>query len=141
MKLEPYLFFDGRAEEALEFYERGLGATVEGKMRFADSPDPVPTEYLPPGGAQKLMHASLLIEGQRLMLSDGCASDGSGFHGFSLALQYDQEVDARRAFDALCEGGSIQMPIGPTFFSPCYGQVLDRFGVQWMVMVYTADPS
>jgi PhnB protein len=141
MKLEPYLFFDGNAEEALDFYQRSLGATIEGKMRYGESPDPVPAEYLPPGGPQKLLHASLLIQGQRVMLSDGVPIDGGGFRGFALTMQFDQEADARRAFDALSDGGRIVMPMGPTFFSPCFGQLVDRFGVQWMAMVYTTDPA
>jgi PhnB protein len=140
MKLEPYLFFDGDAEDALDFYERCLGATVEGKMRYGESPDPVPVKYLPPGGPQKLLHASLLIQGQRVMLSDGLPIDGGGFRGFALCLQYDQEADARSAFDGLSEGGSIVMPMGPTFFSPCFGHLVDRFGIQWMAMVSTPIP-
>ncbi|MGE3863739.1 MAG: VOC family protein [Burkholderiaceae bacterium] len=141
MKIEPYLFFDGQAEEAMAFYERALGATAEGKMRYADCPDPVPPEYMPPGGPQKLLHASLLIDGQRLMLSDGVPSEAGGFRGFSLTLQYPSEADVRRVFDRLADGGRIVMPVGPTFFSPCYGQVADRFGVQWMVMVASETPS
>lgn len=140
MKLEPYLLFDGRAEEALAFYADALGATVEAKMRYADCPEPVPPEYLPPGGPQKLLHASLLLQGQRLMLSDGLPHESGSFRGVALTLQYGTERDARRAFDALAGGGRIAMPMGPTFFSPCYGQLFDRFGVQWMVMV-DAQPA
>jgi PhnB protein len=139
MKIEPYLFFDGQAEEALAFYQQALDARLEGLMRYADCPDPVPPEYMPPGGPQKLMHASLLVRGQRLMCSDGVPRESGGFRGFSLALQYDDEADARRAFDRLADGGSIVMPMGPTFFSPCYGMLADRFGVQWMVMVQPSE--
>ncbi|MDX9741962.1 MAG: VOC family protein [Gammaproteobacteria bacterium] len=135
MKIEPYLFFDGNAEEAMSFYERALDGKIEDKMRYADSPDPVPPEYMPPGGPDKLMHASLLIEGQRLMFSDGVPLEGGGFRGFSLTLQYEREDKARQVFDALADGGRVLMPMGPTFFSPCYGMLVDRFGVQWMVMV------
>lgn len=138
MRIEPYLFFNGNAEEALTFYERALGARVEIMMRYADSPDPVPPEHMPPGGPQKLLHASLLIGDARLMMSDGVPLDGGGFRGFSLSLQYPAEPEARRAFDALAEGGRIIMPIGRTFFSPCFGMLFDRFGVQWMVMVRPA---
>lgn len=141
MKIEPYLlFFDGRAEEALDFYEKALDAQVEHKMRYADSPEPVPAEYIPPGGTQKLMHASFLLEGQRVMLSDDVPGQGSGFGGFSLTLQYESEDRVRDVFDRLAEGGRAVMPPGPTFFSPCYGQLFDRFGVQWMVMV-SPEPS
>ncbi|MFN3325720.1 MAG: VOC family protein [Bryobacteraceae bacterium] len=135
MKIEPYLFFDGNAEEALAFYQSALGAKLEILMRYADSPDPVPPECMPPGGPQKLLHASFLIGDARVMMSDGVPLDGGGFRGFSLSVQYPAEAEARGAFDALAEGGRIVMPMGPTFFSPCFGMVLDRFGVQWMVTV------
>jgi PhnB protein len=137
MKIEPYLFFDGQAEDALAFYGDALGAAVEAKMRYADCPEPIPPEYMPPGGPQKLLHASLLIQGQRLMLSDGLPQESGRFHGVALSLQYDTEAEARRVFDALADDGRIVMPMGPTFFSSCYGQVFDRFGVRWMVMVAT----
>lgn len=143
MKLSTYLFLDGRAGEALDFYAAALGATVEASMRFSDSPDPVPAEYLPPSGPDSIMHASLLVDGQRLMLSDGACpgvEDGrhAGLGGFSLTAAYAAESDARRVFNALADGGEVLMALGPTFFSPSYGQLVDRFGVQWMVMVEPA---
>lgn len=141
MKIEPYLFFDGNAEEALAFYERALGAMVEAKMRYADCPDPVPPEHMPPGGPQKLLHASLLVGDARIMMSDGVPLERGGFRGFSLSLQYPTEAEARRVFDALAGGGRILMPIGPTFFSPCYGMLLDRYAVQWMVMACTGQQA
>jgi PhnB protein len=137
VRLEPYLFFNGQAEEALAFYERALGATVESRMRYAECPDPVPPEHMPPGGPQKLLHARLRLGEAALMMSDGVPREGGGFGGFSLTLQYSAEADARRAFNALADGGQVLMPMGPTFFSPCYGMLVDRFGVQWMVMVWT----
>lgn len=140
MRLEPYLHFDGQAEEALAFYERALGAKLEAKMRYADCPDPVPPEHMPPGGPQKLLHARLRLGEAVLMMSDGVPREGGGFGGFSLTLQYSAEADARSAFAALADGGQVLMPIGPTFFSPCYGMLVDRFGVQWMVMVWTPQP-
>jgi PhnB protein len=141
MRLEPYLFFDGHAEEALTFYERALDARVESKMRYAECPDPVPPEHLPPGGPQKLLHARLRVGDTALMMSDGVPREACGFHGFSLTLQYSAEADARRSFDALADGGQVLMPMGPTFFSPCYGMLLDRFGVQWMIMVWTPQQA
>lgn len=135
MKIEPYLFFDGQAEEAMAFYEQALGAQREAAMRYADCPDPIPPEYMPPGGPQKILHGSLLVEGQRLMLSDGVPLESGGFRGFSLTLQYDSETRARHVFEQLADQGRTIMPLAPTFFSPCYGMLLDRFGVQWMVMV------
>jgi len=135
MKIEPYLFFDGQAEEAMAFYEKSLGAQREAIMRWADCPDPVPPECLPPGGPQKIMHGSLLIQGQRLMLSDGVPTESGGFRGFSLTLQYETQDQAQTAFERLSQDGRVTMPLGPTFFSPCYGMLQDRFGVNWMVML------
>ncbi|HLU18587.1 MAG TPA: VOC family protein [Pusillimonas sp.] len=136
MRIEPYLFFDGRSEEAMMFYEQTLGAEREALMRYSDCPEPMPQDCLPPGGLQKVLHGSLLFQGQRLMFSDGSAAEElGGFRGFSLTLQYDNEEEARQAFDKLADQGQVVMPLGPTFFSPCYGMLSDRFGVQWMVMV------
>ncbi len=132
MKIEPYLHLNGQAEEALAFYERALGAKVEMKMRFSESPEPIPEGQLPPGFGNKIMHASILVGEARVMLSDGGCLSGQALGGFSLSLQYETEAEARRAFAALAEGGRIDMPIGPTFWSPCFGMVTDRFGVQWM---------
>lgn len=141
MKIEPYLHLNGRAEEALAFYERALGARVEMKMRFSESPEPFPEGQLPPGFGDKLMHASLLVGDARVMLSDGGGLSGRALGGFSLSLQYETEAEARRAFEALADGGRIDMPIGPTFWSPCFGMVTDRFGVQWMTTVLPAPPA
>ena len=135
MKIESYLFFDGQAEEAMAFYEQALDAKIEAKLRYADCPEPIPDGYMPDGGAQKILHGSLLLDGQRLMFCDGMADEGGDFHGFGLTLQYALEGDVRRVFDKLAEGGNVRMPLGPTFFSPCFGNLVDRFGVQWMVMV------
>jgi PhnB protein len=141
MKIEPYLFFDGNAEEALAFYAEALGGTVESTMRYADCPEPMPAEYLPPGGPRKLLNASLLVQGQRIMLCDGVRQESGEFRGVALTLQYGSESDARRAFDALAREGQVIMPIGPTFFSPCFGQVTDRYGVRWMVMIESPQPA
>lgn len=132
--ITPYLTFNGRCEEALEFYRRTLGAEVEMMMRFSESPDPVPPGVLQPGFENKVMHVSFRIRGIPLMASDGC-DDRSKFDGFSLALTLPTETEARQTFDALADGGSIQMPMGKTFWSPCFGMVTDRFGLGWMIMV------
>jgi PhnB protein len=139
MRIEPYLFFNGNAEEAIAFYEKALGAELESKMRYADCPDPVPAEHMPPGGPEKLLHASVLIRGSRIMLSDGVPIDGGGFRGFSLSLPYPTDAETRTAFAALAEGGNVTMPIGATFFSSCFGMLTDRFGVQWMLMTATEE--
>ncbi len=132
--ITPYLFFSGRCDEALEFYRKALGAEVEMKMYFNQSPDPVPAGMLQPGFENKVMHASVSVRGARFMASDGC-DDSSKFGGFQLALTVATEAEAQRAFDALAEGGKVQMPLGKTFWSPCYGMVTDPFNVGWMVMV------
>ncbi len=135
MKIEPYLFFDGRAEEALAFYQKSLGAKVEMVMRFSESPDPIPDGRLPEGFENKIMHASFLIGVARVMVSDGAGMTGRKFGGFALSLQFPSEAEARAAFEALAVGGQIDMPIGPTFWSACFGMITDRFGIQWMVTI------
>ena len=132
--IAPYLMFGGRCEEALDFYRTALGAEVEMLMRFDESPEPAPAGMLQAGFEKKVMHASFRVRGVPLMASDGC-SDQLKFDGFRLALSVPTEADARRAFDALADGGSVQMPMAKTFWSPCYGMVTDRFGLGWMVMV------
>jgi len=132
--IAPYLFFGGRCEEAIDFYRTALGAEVEVLMRFDESPEPPPPGMLQAGFEKKVMHASFRVRGVPLMASDGC-NDASKFDGFRLALSVPTEADARRAFDALAAGGSVQMPLTKTFWSPCYGMVTDRFGLGWMVMV------
>ncbi len=130
--LQPYLFFNGRCEEAIEFYKKALGAEVEMLVRFKESPDPVPAGMAPPGWDDKVMHASLRIGGTVVMASDGC-DPVSEFKGFSLSLSVPTEAEADRAFAALSEGGRVTMPLGKTFWSPRFGMLVDRFGVGWMV--------
>lgn len=132
--IEPYLFFAGRCEEALAFYGKALGAKVEMLMRHKESPDPHPPGMLQPGFEDKVMHATVRIGSAVLMASDGC-DDRTRFEGFRLTLALPSEAEAQRAFAGLSEGGSVQMPLGRTFFSPCFGMVTDRFGVGWMIMV------
>lgn len=132
--IEPYLFFGGRCEEAIAFYRAALGAEVEMLMHFKDSPDPTPPGMLQPGFENKVMHASLRIGGCRVMVSDGCGPS-SGFAGFSLSVALPTEAEAAKAFAALSEGGNVTMPLGKTFWSPCFGMVADRFGVGWMVTI------
>ncbi|HEX3151548.1 MAG TPA: VOC family protein [Gemmataceae bacterium] len=132
--ITPYLFFGGRCEEAINFYRTALGAEVEMLMRFNESPEPTPPGMLQTGFEKKVMHASIKVRGIALMMSDGC-DDKSKFDGFRLALTVPAESDAHKIFDALAGGGSVQMPLCKTFWSPCYGMVTDRFGLGWMVMV------
>jgi PhnB protein len=140
MKIDPYLFFDGRCEEAIEFYGMALGAKVEFMMRYAESPEPAPPGMLPPGSEQKIMHASVHIGGALVMMSDGMCSGDASFKGFSLSLDCPDQDIAREAFAALAEGGQVTMPLAKTFWAPLFGMVTDRFGVSWMVGV-SADAT
>ena len=135
MNVEPYLFFEGRCEEALEFYKQALDAEVTMLMRYRESPEPPPPGMLPQGSEHKIMHASLNIGGATVMASDGSCGGKPGFQGFSISLGLASEADARRFFDALSDGGKVRMPLGKTFWSPCFGMLEDRFGVGWMINV------
>jgi PhnB protein len=132
MNIQPYLFFEGRAEEAIELYKKVLGAKVEMLMRYQDSPDksgPMPADQ------SKVMHASLRIGDTALMASDGHVSGKTNFQGFSLAVSAKDEAEAKRMFEGLSAGGEVRMPLTKTFFSPAFGMLADKFGVGWMVMV------
>ena len=134
-QVQPYLFFDGRCEEAIEFYKVTLGAKVEGLMRFKDSPDPVPPGMCGPNSDDKVMHSAFRIGDTLIMASDGMAGGKPEFKGFSLSVNAADAAEADRLFAALGKGGSVTMPLGKTFFSPRFGMVTDRFGVGWMVIV------
>ena len=140
MQVQPYLFFNGRCEEAVEFYKKALGAEVMMLMRFKDSPEPPQPGMIPPGSENKIMHTSLRIADTTVMASDGRCEGGSSFKGFSLSLTVANEAEARRTFAALSEGGQVQMPLTKTFWSPCFGMLSDRFGVGWMISV-AAQPA
>jgi PhnB protein len=135
MKVQPYLFFDGRCEEAVEFYRKVLGAEVEMLMRFKDSPEPHPPGMIPAGAENKIMHMSLRIGETTVMASDGKCLGRPNFQGFSLSLNAANDDEAERLFAALGAGGQVQMPMAKTFFSSRFGMVADRFGVSWMVIV------
>lgn len=138
--IQPYLFFGGRCEEAIEFYHQVLGAEVQLLMRHKDSPEPPPAGMLQPGFENKVMHATLCIGGAVLMASDGC-DNKSHFDGFRLSLALPTEAEVRRAFDGLSEGGQVLMPLTKTFWSPCFGMCTDRFGVGWMVTLAAQPPG
>jgi PhnB protein len=135
MAVTPYLFFDGRCEEALDFYKKTLGAEVEMLMRVKDSPQPPPAGTYPPGSENKIMHSSFRINGTTVMASDGCAKGNPQFEGFALSVDAKDETMADRMFAALADGGKVQMPLGETFFARRFGMVADRFGVGWMIIV------
>ena len=133
--VQPYLSFDGRCEEAVEFYRRALGAEVTMLMRFKDSPEPPQPGMCPPGSGDKVMHASFRIGDTTVMASDGRCEGRPSFQGFSLSLTVPDEAEADRLFAALADGGQVQMPLARAFFSPRFGMVADRFGVSWMIIV------
>ncbi len=134
MELKNYLFFSGRCEEALAFYEIHLGARVQFLMRFNESPVPIPAGVLQPGFENKVMHAQLSLGDTQVYASDGC-DDKTSFSGFSLALTLNSQAEAERLFAVLAEDGKVIMPLAPIFWSPLYGQVTDKFGIAWMLML------
>ena len=134
MKTQPYLSFEGRCEEAIEFYKKALGAKVEALMRFKEAPAE-PGMRPDPSLAEKVMHAQFHVGDTQVMASDGCNGGGPAvFQGFSLAVQVTDDAEARRRFDALADGGQVQQPLIKTFFASSFGVVADRFGVSWMVV-------
>lgn len=141
MRIETYLFFEGRCEEAIDFYRRVLGAETTMMMRYSESPDAPPPDKVPPGMDDKIMHASLRIGDRELMASDGNCSGKANFGGFSLTVSMADESTADRVFAELSDGGQVTMPLERTFFSPKFGMLTDRFGVGWMVMVEAGAPQ
>jgi PhnB protein len=138
MQIQAYLFFNGRCEEAIQFYQQVFGAEVAMLMRHRESPEPPPPGMLPPGSGEKIMHATLRIGSSEVMFSDGMCSGAPDFRGFSLSVSLPDAAAADHVFAALAEGGKVQMPMGKTFWSPRFGMVADRFGVGWMVSVEAA---
>jgi PhnB protein len=135
MHVQPYLFFDGRCEEAVAFYKQTLGAEVTQLLRFKDSPEPPQPGMVPPGSEDKVMHTSFRIGDLTVMASDGQCVGQPSFQGFALSLTVPDADEAERLFASLAEGGQVQMPLATTFFSPRFGMVADRFGASWMVHV------
>jgi PhnB protein len=132
--IQPYLFFEGRTEEAIEFYREALGAEVEMLMRYKESPEPAkfPDGSVPPG--DKVMHSAFTVGDSLVMASDGMCGGKPHFVGFSLSYPARDPADARKRFDALSFGGHVHMPLGETFFAKSFGMVTDKFGVAWMVI-------
>ena len=133
--VQPYLFFNGSCEQAVEFYRKALGARVEMMMRYKESPEPPQPGMVPPGFENKIMHTSFRIGETTVMASDSCSADKLNFQGFFLSLSVPNEAEADRAFAALAEGGQVRMPLAKTFWSPRFGMVADRFGIGWMISV------
>lgn len=131
--VQPYVFFEGRCEEAIEFYKRALGAEVGMLMRFKDCPEPPPG--MAPGSENKVMHAQVTIGQNVVLMSDGRCSGNPGFAGFSLSITLPTEAEIDRQFKALSEGGKVMMPLSKTFFAKRFGMLEDKFGVGWMMIV------
>lgn len=134
MPAEPYLFFRGRCEEAIEFYKQALGAEVVISMRFSDNPDANPPD-LPAEFGNRIMHATLRIGDATVMVSDGLSREPTRFDGFSVSLTARDAAECERWFTALGEGGKVEIPLGKTFFAEMFGAVIDRFGLSWMIIV------
>jgi len=132
MLVQPYLFFDGRCDEALEFYKKAVGAKVGMLMRWKDSPD---RSMCTPANADKVMHSTMQIGDTMVLVSDGRNTGQPNFQGFALAISANSEAEADKMFAALAEGGEVRMPLGKTFFSPRFGMVADKFGIGWMILV------
>jgi PhnB protein len=135
--VQPYVFFNGRCEEAVEFYKKALGAEVLMMMRYKESPEAPPPGMVPPGFENKIMHTSFRVGQTVVMASDGCSTDKSSFDGFRLSISVSTVEEVDRIFNALAVGGEIQMPVNKTFWSPRFGMVTDKFGLGWMVGVIT----
>lgn len=135
MNVQAYLMFNGRTEEAIDFYKKAVGAEVTMLMRFREAPDQPPPGMVPDGWDDNIMHSSFKVGDAELMASDGCQSDATGFNGISLALSLASPEEAETKFAALAEGGQVTMPLTKTFFSPAFGTLTDRFGVSWMIVV------
>ena len=136
--IQPYLFFNGNCEQAVDFYRKALGAEVQMMMRYKESPEPPPPGRVPPGFENKIMHTSFRVGQTTVMASDGCSAEKHNFQGFSLALSVASEAEADRVFSALADGGQVHMPLTKTFWSPRFGMLQDRFGIGWMVSVMPA---
>jgi PhnB protein len=132
MQVQPYMSFEGRCDEAIEFYKKAIDAKVDMLMRFKEAPD---QSMMSPANADKVMHAAVHVGDTQLLMSDGRCQGGPNFHGIALALSAASDADAERMFNALAEGGKVNMPMTKTFFSSRFGMVADKFGVGWMVLV------
>ncbi|MGA0572033.1 VOC family protein [Variovorax sp. VNK109] len=135
MIVQPYLSFEGRCEEALEFYKKAIGARVTMLMRMKDMPDQPPPGTFPAGAEDKIAHSSFMIGDSEVMASDGMMNSQMEFKGVTLSIGCKDEAESKKFFNALADGGQVQMPLGKTFFSPSFGCVFDKFGVSWMVIV------
>ena len=133
MKVQAYITFGGRCEEALEFYKTSIGAEVTELMRWKESPDAAMKS--PPGYEEKIMHAAFRIGDTQLMADDGMEEKAAEFKGMTLVIEVPDDAEALRVFKAIGAGGAVKMPLVKTFWSSSFGMVTDKFGVPWMVNV------
>jgi PhnB protein len=132
MQVQPYLNFDGRCDEALEFYKTAIGAKVGMLLRFKQAPD---KSMISPGNEEKVMHSAVHVGDSTVLMSDGRCTGKPNFNGIALTISAKTEAEADKLFNGLAEGGQVTMPLAKTFFSPKFGMVADKFGVGWMVLV------
>ena len=137
MLMQPYVFFDGRCEEAIDFYKKAIGASTEMVMKWKDCPD---KSAVTPKNENKVMHACIQVGDMKLLASDGSCEGKPEFKGFALTLSAKTDAEADKLFNALSQGGQVQMPMTKTFFSPKFGMCADKFGVGWMVLVESGRP-
>ena len=134
MQVQPYLFFDGRCEEAITFYKKAVGAEVQMLMRYTDCPEKPQPGMVPPGSENKIMHASFKVGDTQVMASDGHCAGKPSFQGFGLSINAANDAEAEKLFNAVGKGGQVQAPLSKTFFASKFGMVTDKFGVLWMVI-------
>jgi PhnB protein len=130
MQLNSYLMFDGRCEEAFQFYTQVLGGKIEAIMKHTGTPA---EQHAPPEWRDKILHACLNVGGTKLMGSDMPPDSYEEPKGSFVNINVEDPAAAERIFHALEEGGAVRMPIAKTFFAERFGMVVDRFGVAWMV--------
>ena len=135
MQVTPYLFFDGQCAEAINFYKDAVGADIIFMMQYKDAPEGLPEGMNSPELHNRVMHATFKLGDSEIMTADAPPGNHSGHRGFSLSITVADEAQAKKIFTAMSTGGQVKMPLAPTFFSPCFGTLEDKFGVEWMVYV------
>jgi len=129
MNVQTYLFFDGRCEEAIEFYKAVFGADLLYSMRFREGPPNLVTAE----NEEKIFHATMRFGETVINLSDDLKQERGSFGGFAILAHLDNDASAEEAFESLQEGGRVGMPIQEVFWASRYGIVTDRFGVTWKI--------
>ncbi|MBZ5618731.1 MAG: VOC family protein [Acidobacteriia bacterium] len=130
MQLNPYLYFNGRCEEAFQFYEQRLGGRITAMITHAGTPAEA---HVPAEWRNKIMHARLTLGDSVLMGTDNQPEHYQEAKGFSVQLGVEDPLDADRLFNALAENGTVRMPIQKTFWAVRFGMLVDQFGIPWMI--------